>query len=123
VTPTSTLQLSAQINVADIDNLSNPSIRPMGAPEYKYLIAGDWAFAPGWRWRLDAQHETKRYSNSTGTRIAQPFTLVNTFLRFEPTKPLGIELGIRNATDELYAYEEGFYESGRTWLAQVDYRF
>jgi len=23
-------------------------------------------------------------------------------------------LGVRNATDELYAYEEGFYEAGQT---------
>jgi iron complex outermembrane receptor protein len=36
---------------------------------------------------------------------------------------LGIELGVRNATDELYAYEEGYYEAGRTWLGQLDYRF
>jgi iron complex outermembrane receptor protein len=28
---------------------------------------------------------------------------------------------VRNATDELYAYEEGFFEPGRTWLAQIDY--
>jgi iron complex outermembrane receptor protein len=121
--PVSTLQLSGQVNVVDIDNLSNPGIRPTGSPEYKYLVAGDWQFLPQWRLRIDAQHESKRYSNSTGTRVAGEFTLANAFVRFTPVERLGIELGVRNATDELYAYEEGFYEAGRTWLGQVDYRF
>ncbi len=46
----------------------------------------------------------------------------NAFVRYTPIQRLGIELGVRNATDELYAYEQGFYEPGRTWLAQLDYR-
>ena len=35
----------------------------------------------------------------------------------------GVEVGVRNAFDKLYAYEEGFFEPGRTWLGQLDYRF
>jgi len=122
-TPVSVLRLDAQANVVDIDNLTNPNIRPTGSPEYKFLLAGDWEFLPRWRLRIDAQHESKRYSNSTGTRVAGDFTLVNSFVRFAPLERLGIEVGVRNATDELFAYEEGFYEAGRTWLGQVDYRF
>jgi iron complex outermembrane receptor protein len=121
--PVSTLQLNGQVNIVDIDNLSDPSIRPAGSPQYKYLLAGDWQFLQQWRLRVDAQHESKRYSNSTGTRVAGSFTLANAFVRFTPIEQLGVELGVRNATDELYAYEEGFYEAGRTWLGQVDYRF
>ncbi len=121
--PVDALRLNGQVNLVDIDNLSNPAIRPTGSPEYKYLIAADWTFLPRWTWRLDAQHESRRYSNSTGTRVAGAFTLVNSFVRFNPVEPLGIEVGVRNATDKLYAYEEGFFEAGRTWLGQVDYRF
>jgi iron complex outermembrane receptor protein len=120
--PLERLQLDAQINVVDIDNLSNPDIRPT-APEYKYLLSGDWQFARDWRLRIDAQHESKRYSNSTGTRVADSFTLTNLFVRYTPMERLGLELGVRNAGDELYAYEEGYYEAGRTWLAQADFRF
>ena len=121
--PLNTLQLSGQVNVVDIDNLNNPNMLPTGSPEYKYLAAGDWQFLEQWNLRVDAQHESKRYSNSTGTRVADAFTLVNAFVRFMPVEHLGIELGVRNATDELYAYEEGFYEAGRTWLVQLDYRY
>lgn len=121
--PVETLQLSAQVNYVDIDNLSNPTIRPTNVPEFKYLAAVAWEFLPRWHARVDAQHEAKRYSNSTGTRLADSFTLANAFLRFAPVESLGVELGVRNATDELYAYEDGYYEAGRTWLAQLDYRF
>lgn len=121
--PIESLQLSAQVNFIDVDNVSNPTIRPTNVPEYKYLAAVAWEFLPRWNVRIDAQHEDNRYSNSTGTRIADSFTLANVFLRFAPMQSWGVELGVRNATDELYAYEEGFYEAGRTWLAQLDYRF
>ena len=123
VSPLDALQLSAQVNIVDIDNLTTPSVRSTGTPEYKYLVAGDWQFLQQWRLRLDAQHESKRYSNSTGTRVAGAFTLANAFVRFTPVEALGVEIGVRNLTDELYAYEEGFYEAGRTWLGQLDYRF
>jgi len=73
--------------------------------------------------RVDTQHEDERFSNSTGSRTADGFTLANAFVRFNPVERLGIELGVRNVTDELYAYEEGFYEAGRTWIGQLDYRF
>ena len=120
--PVSTLQLSGQVNIVTID-LSNSAIRPTNTPEYKYLLAGDWQFLQQWRWSVDAQHESKRYSNSTGTRVAGSFTLVNSFVRFAPVARLGVEVGVRNLTDQLYAYEEGFFEAGRTWLGQIDYRF
>jgi iron complex outermembrane receptor protein len=118
-----TLQLSAQANFVDVDNRSDPSVRPTGIPERKYLVSANWQFIPQWYARVDAQHESSRYSNSGGTRVADSFTLANVFLRFSPIDKVGIEVGARNVTDELYAYEEGFYEAGRTWLAQLDYRF
>jgi iron complex outermembrane receptor protein len=98
-------------------------VRPLNTPKAKYLVGADWQFLPQWRVRVDAQHEDERFSNSTGSRAAGSFTLANTFLRFTPIEKLGIELGVRNATDELYAYEEGFFEAGRTWIGQLDYRF
>lgn len=120
--PTATLQLGAEVDVVQIDNLSNPAIRYLGAPENKYRLTADWQFLPQWTVRADAEHESARFSTSTGSRIAGSFTLLNAFVRFTPVPRLGVEVGVRNATDELYAYEEGFYEPGRTWLAQIDYR-
>jgi iron complex outermembrane receptor protein len=121
--PIDVLQLSGQASWLKRKNLSSPDIKLTGAPERKYVIAANWRFLPLWQLRADAQHESSRLSNTTGTRIADSFTLVNSFVRFSPVPNIGIEVGGRNLTDKLYAYEEGFYEPGRTWLAQIDYHY
>lgn len=122
-TPVESLLLSGQVNLLDRDNLSSPDIATVGTPEQRYRVAADWRFLPQWQLRADVQYETDRISNSTGTRVAEALTLVNAFVRFSPTESWGIELGARNLTDELYAYEEGFFEAGRSWLLQLDWRY
>jgi iron complex outermembrane receptor protein len=122
VTPFDTLQLQAEVDLVQIEFLNNSALRPLGTPETQYRLAGDWEFLPKVHLRADAQHESARYSTSSGSRIAGSFNLVNAFLRYEPFQTFGLEIGVRNAGDELYAYEEGFYEPGRTFLAQVDFR-
>jgi iron complex outermembrane receptor protein len=119
--PFETLRFEGEVDIVQVDFLNNPALKPTGTPENKYRITGDWRVIPQVRIRADAQHESARYSTSTGTRVAGAFNLVNVFLRYEPVRQLGVELGVRNATDELYAYEEGFFERGRTWLAQIDF--
>ena len=122
--PIDTLMLSAQINLLDIDNRGvNSGVKITGTPDEIYRLRADWNFVPQWRLRLDAQHDSDRYSNTTGTRVADGFTVANAFLRFEPIRQVGIDIGVRNLTDKLYAYDEGYYEAGRTWLAQIDYRY
>jgi iron complex outermembrane recepter protein len=119
--PIDTLHFAGEVDIVQVDFLNNPALKPPGSPESKYRVTGDWQFLSRLQLRADAQHESARYSTSTGTRVAGSFNLVNAFLRYEPLHNLGLEFGVRNATDELYAYEEGFYEPGRTWLAQVDF--
>lgn len=120
--PLPTLQIDGQVNVVDVTNLSAPSIRPTGIPEVKTQLAAAWRFLPRWQLRVDGRNESKRYSNSAGTRVAGAFTLVNTFVRVTPLEHLGLDIGVRNLTDRLYAYDEGYYEPGRSWLAQLDWR-
>ncbi|NKF23906.1 TonB-dependent receptor [Solimonas sp. C16B3] len=121
--PLATLLLNAQLDIVDVDNLSDSSLKSTGTPEFKYQLGADWQFMPQWRLRADLDHESKRYSDTAGDRIAGAFTLANAFVRYEPLPQLGIEIGGRNLSDARYAYEEGFYQAGRTWLAQVDYRY
>ncbi|MET0290930.1 MAG: hypothetical protein ABW136_01110 [Steroidobacteraceae bacterium] len=71
---------------------------------------------------MDGQYESERNSNTNGTRIAGGFGLVNAFARYAPNAHWGFELGGRNLGDRLYAYEEGYFEAGRTFLMQVDWR-
>jgi iron complex outermembrane receptor protein len=121
--PIDALLLTAQFDLLDRDNRSSPSLKSTNTPDFKYQLAADWQFLSQWRLRADLQHETKRYSDTNGDRIAGAFTLANAFVRYSPLQQIGIEIGVRNLADEVYAYEEGFYEPGRTWLAQIDYRY
>ncbi len=121
--PTAQWRIDAQASLLDRDNRSSPEVRPVDTPEQKYRLATKWQPLNRWSLRADLQYETKRYSTSNGSRVAEQFTLVNSFVRYEPLARLGLEAGVRNLFDELYAYQEGFYEAGRTWLAQIDYRY
>src|SRR5262249_26783107 len=121
--PLQTLRFDSQVSFIDRDNRSNPLIRLTDTPKQKYRLAMQWRPHAAWMLKADAQNESKRLSSTDGLRVADSFTLVNAFVRFEPVERLGIEVGGRNLTDELYAYQEGFFEAGRSWLAQVDYRF
>lgn len=121
--PFETLRFDAQASIVDRDNRSRPELRQTDTPEQKYRLGVQWKALPVLTLKADAQHESKRFSTTDGTRVADDFTLINAFVRYEPIERWGFELGGRNLTDELYAYQEGFYEAGRTWLAQLDYRF
>ena len=121
--PLESLRLNAQASLIDRDNRSRPELRQTDTPEQKYRMALQWRPIAAWILKADAQHETKRFSTTDGSRVADAFTVVNAFVRYEPLPRLGLEAGARNLTDELYAYQEGFYEAGRTWLAQIDYRY
>jgi len=117
------LRLDAQVTLVDRENLSSPALLATDTPKWRQRVAASWEFLPRWRLSVDAQHESKRYSATNGARIAEAFTLVNGFVRFSLNDNWGGELGVRNLTDELYAYQEGFYEPGRSYLAQLDWRF
>ncbi|MET0292599.1 MAG: TonB-dependent receptor [Steroidobacteraceae bacterium] len=121
--PVDSLRLAGQIDLLQRKNLSSPNIIPTNTPRRRYRAVADWQIAPEWKLRVDGQYESERASNTNGTRIAGGFALVNAFARWAPDAHWGFELGGRNLGDRLYAYEEGFYEAGRTFLLQVDWRY
>lgn len=118
-----TLRLDAQTSLLDRDNLSSPQVLPTHVPKWRHRVAANWQFLPQWRASLDVQRESKRFSSTDGGRVAEGFTLVNGFVRFAPTANWSAEVGVRNLTNELYAYDEGYYEPGRSWLLQLDWRY
>ncbi len=118
-TPIETLSLAAQLSRLDRDNLSSPTIATTGTPEERYRLAADWQFLPQWRVRADWQHETRRISNSTGTRSADAFSLLNSFVRFTPDENWGVELGGRNLANKLLCLRRRLLRS-RSQLAAAD---
>lgn len=117
------LRFDAQVNLLDRDNLSDPGILPTDTPKWRQRVTASWQPHPQWRVTLDAQHESRRYTTTNGSRVADGFTLVNAFGRYQANGNWGVELGVRNLADELYAYQEGFFEAGRSWLLQLDWRY
>ncbi len=122
-TPVPSVQLLAQMSLLDRDNLSSPEVEPIGTPEYTLRLAAAWQPRDDWSLRIDTLREGKRASNSRGTRVADGFALVNAFVRHEPLPSLGLEIGVRNLADRLYAYDEGFYQPGRSFIARIDWRY
>lgn len=122
-TPNPRWQVDAQASFLDRDNRSSPAVRPTDTPDQVYRLALSWQPVSAWTLKADAQHETERDSATDGSRKTDDFTVVNAFVRYQPVPRLGVELGGRNLFDERYAYQEGFFEAGRTWLAQVDFRY
>ncbi len=117
------LRLDAQVNLLDRDNLSSPAILPVDTPKWRHRVAASWQPHVQWRVTVDAARESKRNTTTNGSRVADAFTLVNAFARYAPDAHWGVELGVRNLADKLYAYQEGYFEAGRSWLLQLDWRY
>lgn len=120
--PVDSLRLAAQADFLERKNLSSPTIQPTNTPKQRFRATADWTFAPDWRLRVDGQYESERLSNTNGTRVAGAYGLVDAFLRYG-AEHWGVEVGGRNLGDRLYAFEEGYFEAGRTWIAQLDFRY
>ena len=121
--PVDALRPAAAIDQLDRSNLSSPTIAPTNTPRHRYRAVANWQFTPQWKLRVDSQYEGRRISNTTATRIAGGFGVVNALARLTPAQRWGFDVGLRNATDKLYAYEDGFFEAGRTWVLQLDWRY
>lgn len=103
-------------------NIAQPSVLPTDTPRQKLFAALDWRFAAGWQATLSADAESKRWSNSSGTRVAGGFTVVEASLRGSVAS-LELGLGVRNAFDRRYSYLEGFPEAGRTFFVELGKNF
>ncbi|MEO8756044.1 MAG: TonB-dependent receptor [Casimicrobiaceae bacterium] len=122
VQPIQSLRLGVQIDWLERANLSSPTIATINTPKRRYRAVANWEFASKWRLRVDGQYESQRISNTTSTRFAGAYGVVNAFARYG-TDHWGFEFGGRNLGDRLYAYEEGYFEAGRTWVAQFDVKY
>lgn len=79
----------------------------------KVFVAGDLRFEKG-RWDLS---ESGRYLKLGG------FAVVNASAVVPLGRRLDLRLGARNLADRHYYLDEGFPEEGRSWFANLRYRF
>ncbi len=71
----------------------------------------------------DIEYDSKRFSSTDGLRVADGFFTANSKAILEPYDGLFFELGVKNIFDENYELDEGFPQPGRSFFANVRYRF
>ncbi|WP_258522045.1 TonB-dependent receptor [Campylobacter hyointestinalis] len=67
--------------------------------------------------------QTGAKSNSDGTYSPAGFAVTNLKLIYDVTKNLSFDLGVENLFDKAYAYTDGYYENGRTFVFNARYKY
>jgi iron complex outermembrane recepter protein len=104
----------------DRNNLSSPGIYPLDTPKHKIFTYLEYQPLQYLRLLGSAEYNDKRYSNTTGTRVAKDFLIGNLKATFIATKQINAEFGVNNVADQNFAYEEGFPEPGRNYFANLN---
>lgn len=117
-----TLELGGNYTYLDRKNKTDSKFLT-DAPAHKLFTYAKWSATPSMNVIGSAEYNSKRYSNDTGTRIANGFSMVNAKLSYTLQKDVTLEAGVNNLLDRNYAYSEGYYEEGRNFFANMNYRF
>lgn len=117
------LEVHANYTYLDRDNKSSPALKPLDTPDNKVFGYVLYTPHPAVDLILSSQHETERYSATNGSRRTDSYTTTDFKAVWRATNLLQLEIGGRNLGDELYAFEEGFPEPGRTWFLNVNINY
>ncbi len=104
-------------------NQTQPDVRFTDTPRHKLFTTVAYALTSNWSAMLNTDTESRRYSSSDGARVAGGFTLVDARVRGRLRAGFDLSVGIRNAFDRRYEYQEGFPEPGRTYFAELGKSF
>ncbi|MEQ1800751.1 MAG: TonB-dependent receptor [Gammaproteobacteria bacterium] len=101
----------------DRKNQENPDVRPVYTPRQKFRVGTRTELGERVALNVDFKAEDGRYSQTNGVRTTSGFGLLDAGLEVRLVDSLRLLVEGANLTDRRYAYDEGFYESGRTWSA------
>lgn len=107
----------------DRDNKSDPDILPLDTPQNSLFSYVSFTANDQWRFQLSGEYNDDRYSTTDGVQVADGFFIGNAKTTWTPDEHLQFELGVNNIADKLYAYDEGFYEAGRSYFINARYRY
>lgn len=107
----------------DRNNITMPDIKPLDTIKHKVFAYVQ--YQPFWFLRLlgSMEYNSERFSNTTGTRIADGFVVGNLKAAFPVHEYFTAEFGVNNLADQNYGYEEGFPEPGRNYYANLKFRY
>ncbi|QIL20308.1 TonB-dependent receptor [Thermomonas sp. HDW16] len=122
------VQLGGNYTWLDADNRSNPAIPITHVPRQRLFLHASWAPSPQWEAVATVEAERGRtvpYSGSGRSAFIPLDGYASIGLKgvWTPHAGLAIEVGGRNLGDRWYELSEGFPMPGRSWFANVIYRF
>lgn len=103
----------------DRKNEDNSAIRPVFTPRQKLRLATRTGLGFRANLNLGFTTESGRYSQTNGVRTTAGFGLLDAGVDVRIAEGLRLLVEGANLTDRRYAYDEGFYESGRTYSATL----
>lgn len=116
-------ELHANYTFLDRDNTSTNNLFLINVPKHKLFSYLKYAPGTHWEFLASAEYDSRRYSNTVGDRIARGFLIGDLKASYRFNEHFAGELSIHNVGATLYAYEEGFFEPGRTWNAAVRWTY
>lgn len=122
-------QAGIAYTLLDRDNLDDPSKRLTNSPRQRLFGHVQWAFAPQWTLQANVETEQGRivtYSgpgNRGGFLQLGGYAIFGAKLAWMPRADTEIELGVRNLGDKWYELSEGYPMPGRSWFANLYYRY
>jgi iron complex outermembrane receptor protein len=111
--------LHANYTYLDRDNLTSSNLKTTDTPKHKISAVAQFAVNDAWTFIAKTEYDSDRYSDTTGTRVADGFLTGSLKVSWQPIARLTADIGVNNIADVYYEYEEGFPEPGRSWLANV----
>lgn len=122
-------QLGIAYTWLDRDNLGNAAIPLTNSPRQRVSANGQWRFSPHWQAVATLEAEQGRmvtYSgpgNQGGYLQLHGYATLSAKLVWSPMEQIQIEAGGRNLGNRWYELAEGYPMPGRSWFANISYRF
>ena len=112
----------------DRDNLSNPAVLLTNSPRQRLFANAAWRFTSQLKAVATVEAEQGRIvpvfiAGKTSFLTLHSYTLLGLKGVWSPRSTIDVEVGGRNLTDTWYELSEGFPMPGRTWFANVIFRF
>jgi iron complex outermembrane recepter protein len=121
--PLHNLTLHANYTYLSKRNVSDRSIKTVDIPRHKVFGYAEYSLTDALRFIASIDYNSRRLSDTFGRRVADSFVVANLKAAYQFYPGLTGEIGVNNVADRNYAYEEGFFEPGRNYFANIHYRF
>lgn len=95
-----------------------------GTPHHKLFAYADWQIDEQWSVTPSLYYQSRMdTSDADDGQPVDGFVLLDLKVAFEPVAGTVIEAGVRNLTDQDYAYDDGFPGEGRNYFLTLRQRF